>query len=62
MFGIVLQKLIIAMANDIGDDDNDFLCADIPDNMKDTRACLRCSLIKTFQQVCDYEILYPFTH
>jgi len=41
------------------DDENEFFHAEIPDNFKDTRACLRCSLIKTFQQVFipDFEII-----
>ena len=32
-------------------DNESFECADIPDSFKDARACLCCSLIKTFQQV-----------
>ncbi len=31
---------------------DDYVTADIPDEFKGLRACLRCSLIKTFEQVC----------
>mmetsp|Transcript_35014 Transcript_35014/g.35653 ORF Transcript_35014/g.35653 Transcript_35014/m.35653 type:complete len:124 (+) Transcript_35014:172-543(+) len=34
-------------------EESDFEYADIPDKFKDARACLRCSLIKTFQQFYD---------
>ena len=32
-------------------DDEEYITADIPDEFKGLRACLRCSLIKTFEQV-----------
>ena len=28
----------------------DYVCADIPNDLKSLRACLRCSLLKSFQQ------------
>ena len=32
-------------------DQEEFRHAEIPDELKDLRACLRCSLIKTIEQV-----------
>eukprot|EP01032_Pedospumella_encystans_P008294 gene8294-9866_t len=34
-------------------DDEEYITADIPDEFKGLRACLRCSLIKTFEQFND---------
>ena len=28
----------------------DYVCADVPNDLKSLRACLRCSLLKSFQQ------------
>lgn len=32
-------------------DEEEYITADIPDEFKALRACLRCSLVKTFEQV-----------
>lgn len=35
------------------DDGDYYLTADVPDSMKGIRACLRCTLLKTFEQFTD---------
>lgn len=34
------------------------IMAEMPRNFKNLRACLCCSLIKSFDQVCNYDIVF----
>ena len=44
----------------MADDSQEIEVADIPDEFKGLRACLRCGLIKTFTQVMQFYLLILF--